>query len=277
MVSGSGIRDCGKRDYAETEEVTSAAGDEQMKIAPPATIALFLAMAQGVQAAEIAVFATGATRDAFKELAPQFERETGHKISAQFDLPPNLYRKIDAGEPFDVILLSTDVEPLIKQGKVAADSRTVLGRTGIGVAIPQGRRKPDFATVEAFKRELLDAKAIATSGEGSSGRYVLALLERLGIADEVKPKLRTGGPGSAAQFVARGEVDFAVIGLPPVLGIPGVEWLGWLPPEIQSWLLFTGGVATAAKEPAAGRALLTFLTTPVAAAVFKAKGLEPVP
>jgi molybdate transport system substrate-binding protein len=106
---------------------------------------------------------------------------------------------------------------------------------------------------------------------------VLALLERLGIAHEIKPKLRTGGSGSAAQFVARGEVDFAVIGLPPVLGVPGVEWLGWLPPEIQNWLVFTGGVATAAKEPAAGRALLSFLTTPAAVAVFKARGLEPVP
>jgi molybdate transport system substrate-binding protein len=248
-----------------------------MKSVPTATIALFLLMAQDVQPAEIAVFATGATREAFSELAPQFERATGHKVSALFDLPTNFYRRIDAGEPFDVILLSTDVEPLIKQGKVVADSRTVLGRTGVGIAIPQGRRKPDFATVEAFKRELLDAKAITTSGEGSSGRYVLALLERLGIADEVKPKLRTGGPGSAAQFVARGKVDFAVIGLPPVLGVPGVEWLGWLPPEIQNWLVFTGGIGTAAKEPAAGRDLLSFLTTPAAVAVFKARGLEPVP
>jgi molybdate transport system substrate-binding protein len=153
----------------------------------------------------------------------------------------------------------------------------VLGRTGVGIAIPAGRRKADFSTVEAFRRELLDAKAITTSGEGSSGRYVLALLDRLGIADAVKPKIRAGAAGSAAHFVARGEVDFAVIGLPPVLGVPGVEWLGWLPAEIQNWLVFTGGLATAAKEPEAGRALLRFLTTPAAVAVFKAKGLEPLP
>jgi molybdate transport system substrate-binding protein len=247
-----------------------------MRVAFAAGIGLSLFMVP-VHAAEIKAFVTGAAREAFTELSPQFERATGHKVTAQFDLPPNFYRRIDAGEPFDVILLSADVEGLIRQGKVAADSRTVLGRTGVGIAIPAGRRKPDFSTVEAFRRELLAAKAITTSGEGSSGRYVLALLDRLGIADEVKPKIRSGAAGSAAQFVARGEVDFAVIGLPPVLGVPGVEWLGGLPVEIQNWLVFTGGLATAAWEPAAGRALLKFLTTPAAVAVFKAKGLEPVP
>jgi molybdate transport system substrate-binding protein len=249
----------------------------RLAVVTAAGIGLSLLTAQSVQAAEITVFVTGAARDAFTELTPEFERATGHKVAAQFDLPPNFYRRIDAGEPFDVILLSADVEGLIRQGKVVADSRTVLGRTGVGIAIPAGRRKPDFSTVEAFRRELIDAKAITTSGEGSSGRYVLALLDRLGIAEQVKPKLRTGGPGSAAQFVARGEVDFAVIGLPPVVGVPGIEWLGWLPAEIQNWLVFTGAVASAAKEPAAARALLSFLTTPAAVAVFKAKGLEPVP
>jgi molybdate transport system substrate-binding protein len=248
-----------------------------MKIGVVLAAGVALLMTDGVSAADLAVFVTGAARDAFTELTPQFERASGHKVNAHFDLPPNFYRRIEAGEPFDVILLSTDVAPLIQQGKVAADSRTVLGRTGVGIAIPQGRRKPEFSTVDAFKRALLDANAITTSGEGSSGRYVLSLLDRLGIAEQVKPKIRSGPPGSAAQLVARGEVDFAVIGLPPVVGVPGVEWLGWLPPEIQNWLLFTGGLASAAKEPAAGRALLSFLTTPPAVAVFKAKGLEPVP
>ena len=218
---------------------------------------------------------TGAARPAFEQLAPQFQQATGHKLSAQFDLPPALVRKVDAGEPFDVLILSYDVEGLIKQGKLAADSRTVLGRTGVGVAIRAGAPKPDFGSVDAFKRALIDAKAIATSGEGSSGRYVASLLERLGIAAEVKPKIKSGGSGSAAQMVANGEVDFAVIGLPPVIGVPGVEWLGWLPPELNNWVVFTGGLSAAAKEPAAGRELLRFLTTPAAVAVFKAKGLEP--
>jgi molybdate transport system substrate-binding protein len=172
--------------------------------------------------------------------------------------------------------LSTDVAPLIEKGKVMSDSRAELGRVGVGIAIPRGKRKPDFSTVDAFRRELLDAKAIATSGEGSSGRYVLALLDRLGIAAQVKPKIKSGAAGDAAHLIARGEVDFAVIGLPPLVGVAGIEWLGYLPAEIQSWLVFTAGISSAAKEPAAARALVRFLTTPEAIAVYKQKGLEPL-
>jgi molybdate transport system substrate-binding protein len=226
-------------------------------------------------AAEIRAFVTGAARAAYQELAPQFERATGHKLTSQIDLPPALIRKIDAGEPFDVIILSLDVAGLIRQGKVAANSRTVLGRTGVGVAVRTGAPKPDIRTVESFKRALLDAKAIATSGEGSSGRYVLTLLDRLGIADQVKPKIKSGGPGRSGELVAEGAVDFVVSGLPPLVGVANVEWIGPIPAELQSWVVFTGGVSSAAKEPEAGRALLAFLTTPAALAVFKAKGFDP--
>jgi molybdate transport system substrate-binding protein len=247
-----------------------------MKIAS-FTAAIFGAtlMAQTAQAAEVRAFVTGAARAAFTEIAPQFEKATGHKIIAQFGLPPELLKKAGSGEPFDVMILSYDVEPLIKQGKLAAGTRTVLGRTGVGVAIPEGAPKPAFNSGDALKTSLINAKFIATSGEGSSGRYVLTLLDRLGIADQVKPKIKSGASGMAAKLLAAKEVDFAVIGLPPVAGVRGVEWLGYLPDSLNSWLPFTGAVNVAAKEPAAGAALLKFLTTPSAAAVFKAKGLEP--
>src|SRR5262245_55671840 len=227
------------------------------------------------QAAEIRVLSTGASRPALTELVPQFERATGHKLVIEYGFPAELVGKINAGEPFDVVILSRDVDDLIAGGKVVADSRRVLGRTGIGIAIPQGAPKPDFSTVDAFKRALLDAKAIATSGEGSSGRYVAGLLDRLGIAEQVKPKIKSGPSGAAAQLVAKREVDFVVSGLPPLVGVAGIEWLGWIPAELNSWVIFGSGVSTAAKEPAAGRALLTFLTSPEAVSVFKAKGFEP--
>ena len=245
-------------------------------LAVAALIATAISTMSGAQAAEIRVLSTGAARSAYEEVAQQFERATGHKLVTHFGLPAELVKKVEAGEPFDVVILSSDVEPLIRQAKVVANSRTLIGRTGVGVAIPQGARRPDFSTVDAFKRELLNAKAIATSGDGSSGRHVITLLDRLGVADQVKPKIKTGPTGTAAQLVAKREVDFAVIGHPPVAGVPGVEWLGWLPDEINSWLVFTGGISVAAKEPDAGRALLKFLIAPGAAAVFKAKGLEPV-
>jgi molybdate transport system substrate-binding protein len=246
-----------------------------MKFAlPAATIGLSLLMTQTTQAAEVKAFVTGAARAAYKTITQQFERDTGHKLLSHFDLPPALVRKIDGGEPYDVIILSYDVEALIKQGKVVADSRTVFGRVGVGVAVRQGSPKPDFSTVEAFKRSLLDAKTIATSGEGSSGRYVASLIERLGIAEQVKPKIRSGGSGASAQMLSRGEVDFVVSGLPPLIGTPGIEWLGYLPEEINSWLVFSGGIGIDAKQAEAGRALLKFLATPAALAVFKANGLE---
>jgi len=239
-----------------------------------ASIGLSLLMTQTTQAAEVKAFVTGAARAAYETITQQFERDTGHKLVTHFDLPPALVRKIDAGEPYDVIILSYDVEALIRQDKVVADSRTVFGRVGVGVAVRQGSPKPDFSTVEAFKRSLLDAKTIATSGEGSSGRYVASLIERLGIAEQVKPKIRSGASGASAQMLSRGEVDFVVSGLPPLIGTPGIEWLGYLPEEINSWLVFSGGIGVNAKESEAGRALLKFLATPAALAVFKANGLE---
>src|SRR5262249_52513117 len=163
-------------------------------------------MAQSqAKAAEIKVLVTGAARPMYDMLAPQFERATGHKLVTTSALPPELVAKVEAGEPFDVIVLSYDVEALIKRGLLEPSSRTVLGQIGIGVAIHTGSPKPDFSTVEKFKQMLLNAKSIATSGEGSSGRYVASLIERLGIADQVKPKIKSGGPGSSAKMLSAGE------------------------------------------------------------------------
>src|SRR5665213_1989305 len=177
-------------------------------------------------AADIRVLCSSAMRGAYDAIAPQFERATGHTLVTRFDLPPNLIKSIDAGEPFDVVILSLDVKGLIKRGVVVAETRTVFGQVGVGIAIRSGAPKPEFGTVDAFKHTLLDAKSIATSGQGSSGRYVAGLIERLGIADQVKPKIKSGGPGRSVQLVADGEVDFVVSGLPPLVGHPGIEWLG---------------------------------------------------
>jgi molybdate transport system substrate-binding protein len=229
------------------------------------------------RAAEVRAFVTGAARPMVDMLAPQFERATGHKLIITSALPPELVAKVEAGEPFDVIVLSYDVEALIKRGLLEASSRTVLGQIGIGVAIHTGAPKPDFSTVEKFKQMLLSAKSIATSGEGSSGRYVASLVERLGIADQVKPKIKSGGPGRSAELLSNGEVDLVVSGLPPLLGKPNIEWLGLIPAEINNFLVFSAGLSTKAKEPEAGRALLRHLASPEAIAVYKAKGLDPAP
>lgn len=235
---------------------------------------ILLAM-PAAHAAELRVLVTSAMRGAYDALVPRFERSTGHRLVSEYDLPPALIRRVDAGEPFDVIILSYDVQDLIKQGKITPDSRTVLGRSGIGIAVRRGAPRPEFETVAAFTRALLAADAIATSGEGSSGRYVLTLLDRLGVADRVRPKIRSGGPGYHARALANGEVDFVISGLPPLLGTPSIEWLGYLPAELQSWVVFSGGLNPRAGQPEGGRALLRFLASPEAAEVFKANGIEP--
>lgn len=246
-----------------------------ISMATAATIAGIIVV-PGAHASDINVFVTNAVRRPYDILVPQFERASGHKVVNQYGLPPELIQKMEAAEPFDVMILSYDVEDLVKQGKLAANSRTVLGRSGVGIAVRRGAPKPDFSSVDAFKRSLLSAKAIATSGDGSSGRFVASLLERLAIADQVKPKIRVGGTDGTAMLLTRGEADFAVTGLPPLLGFPNIEWLGYIPADIQFWVVFSGALNTKAKEPVAGRALLDFLTTPAAVAVFKENGIDSV-
>jgi molybdate transport system substrate-binding protein len=242
-----------------------------------AGLALFALMAPPAQAAEITAFISGAARNALDGIVPLFEQASGHKVAMQSDIQQVLFRRIDAGEPFDVVAISIDVASLIKQGKVAADSRTVFGRTGVGVAVRQGAPRPDFSTVNAFKRMLMEAKSV-THSEGSSGKHFLNLLDRLGMTDAIKPKIvQPTGSGGASRLVASGRAELAVIGLPPVLAVPGLDWLGWLPDELNDWIVFTGGASSTAREPEAARAFLRFLTTPEAAAVFRAKGLEPLP
>ena len=253
-----------------------------MNLSSLVTVATLLATVGGIftapraLGADINVFVTNAARRVYHTLSPQFEHASGHRLLNQYALPPDLIQKMEAGEPFDVIILSYDVEGLVKQGRLVANSRTLFGRSGVGIAVRQGAPKPDFSTVEAFRRSLLVAKAIGTSGEGSSGRFVANLLERLGISDQVKAKIRVGGTDGTAMLLARGEADFAVTGLPPLLGFPNIEWLGYIPAEIQGWIVFSGGLNTKAKEPVAGRALLNFLTTPAAIAVFKDNGIDPM-
>jgi molybdate transport system substrate-binding protein len=226
-------------------------------------------------AAEIKVLCPVAIAPITDELFPQFERASGHKLSVRYGFGPTMKREIEAGEIFDVAILSLDVDDLIKQGKLAAGTRAVLGRTGIGVGVRQGAPKPDISTTEAFKRALLNAKSVAYSG-GASGLYFLGLLDRLGISEDMKSKLKPQPDGGASppRVVAKGEAEIAVTGVMIILMEPGAELIGSLPSQLQHYVIFTGGVSASAKQPEAGRALLNFLTTPSSFAVFKAKGLE---
>jgi molybdate transport system substrate-binding protein len=228
------------------------------------------------RSAQIRVFSSAAPRGIFRELAPDFERTTGHRLVINYEFAADLKRRIEAGDPFDVAVLPPDLaDDLVQRGKLTAGSRVDLGRTGMGVAVRGGEPKPHLETVDVLRQALLAAPTVAYANGGESGAHVLGMLAQLGIAEAMKQNLRLYPAGGAVEAVARGEADLVVIGVAPILYVPGVELVGWLPPELQSYINFTGSIGAAARQADAARALLTSLTSPAAAELFKAQGFEP--
>lgn len=241
-------------------------------------IGLMILLSAGVpaQAAEIKVLSGNGARAAVSELGARFERASGHKVTIRFEVNPEVKRKIEAGESFDVAILNPPVlDDLIRQARIAGDSRAVIGRSGIGVAVREGAPSPDISSVAAFKRTLLEAKSVAYPGEGASGKYFVGLVGRLGIAAEMKPKMRPMPAEYNVEAVARGEVELVVVVASRISGVRGVQLVGPIPQELQTWIGFTGGVSGNAKEPEAARQMLKFFTAPAAAPVLKAAGVEP--
>jgi len=215
------------------------------------------------------------TRGVVSELARRFERDTGHKVAGEFVVIAVIKRRIEAGEPFDVVIPGPElIQQLVQQGKVAADANAPFGRTGVGLAVRQGAPKPDIGTPENLKRALLAARAVGHSREGQSGVGFRAALDKLGIAEEMRPRLRTYEEGGYVAALKRGEVDMVASGLGPILEMREVAVLGPLPAEVQSYVRFSVGVSTATKEPGTARQLMRFLLSPRAAPVFSAKGME---
>jgi molybdate transport system substrate-binding protein len=230
------------------------------------------------EAAETRVFSSAAPRGILREITPAFERMTGQRLVIEYAFAADLKRRIEAGDSFDVAILPPDIaDDLVRQDKLVAGSRVGLGRTGLGVAVRKGAPKPDVGTVDAFRNALLAAPTVAYAEGGASGVQIHGLLARLGIADAMERKLRPYPTGGAVEAVARGEADLVVIGVSPILYVPAVTLAGWLPPELQSYIVFTGSVGAAAKQPAAAQILLSLLTSPAAVAFAKSQGFEPVP
>jgi molybdate transport system substrate-binding protein len=248
-------------------------------LAAAATVgaAVLVGQASAAKAAEIAVFATASLRQALEKLGPQFERASGHKLNYQLGTSAPLKRQIDAGALFDLaILVPASLDALIKEGKVQPETRVDVARSAIGVAVKAGAPKPETDSAEALRRTLLAAKSISYSGEGASGKYFTGLLERLGVAAEVTPKLRPLPSGEAVAPVAKGEVEMAVITLANIVGVPGVEIAGLLPRDMQHYTVYTAGVATTSRNAEAAKALIALLMAPDTTPAIEAAGMERV-
>ena len=232
---------------------------------------LFMGQAQ---AAEIKVLASTAVKTTLEELGPQFEKATGNKVDLEFAPAAVLKVKIDQGTAFDVAILTAPViDALAGEGKIDT-TRTAISHSGIGVAIHKGAAKPDISTTEAFKRALLNARSVGFTAAGATGAYLKSLFEKLGIADELKSKLKPL-QGAAGEAAASGEVEIGMTQISEILPYANAELVGPLPPDIQSYTYFSAAVSTVSKEADAARAFIKFLAAPAALTVIKAKGMEP--
>jgi molybdate transport system substrate-binding protein len=242
--------------------------------AAAAGLAMAFALASA-NAADVKVISSNALKSVLEELAPQFEKASGHKLVFHWGAVAALKPQIEKGEPFDMTVLTVAaIDDLAKQGKLVAATRAALARSGIGVAVRKGAPRPDISTTEAFKRAMLNAKSVAYVEQGQSGIYLKDLFVRLGIADAIKPKLKLP-PTAAAEFIARGEAEIGMTQISEILPYAGAELVGPVPADIQLYTNFAAAAATDAKQPDGARALIKFLTSPAAAPVIKVKGLDP--
>jgi molybdate transport system substrate-binding protein len=234
--------------------------------------------ARGAAAVEIKVLTAGAFKQVLLALVPEFEKQTGHKVTIDNATVGALTKRIEGGEAFDIAVLTPKaVDDLIAKGKFAAGSRQNLARVGVGVVVKDGTPKPDISTVDAFKKALLAAKSVAyidPAAGGSSGIYVSGLLDRLGIAGEVKPKAKLIHGGAVAEHIAKGEAEVGIHQISEILPVKGTTLVGPLPADIQNYTVYAVGVSANAKQTEAAKALIKALSGSAAATVLKSKGMD---
>src|SRR5215208_1781619 len=247
------------------------------------TIALGLALlgitaGSTASAAEIRLLSASALHPAIDALIPDFEKSSGHKITVAYDTAGAVADRVQKGEAADIVTSSVPmIDRLQAQGKVVAGDRVIIAKVGVGAFMRTGAAKPDISSADAFKRSMLAAKSIAypdPAGGGASGIYVASLLERLGIAAEMKPKTTLSTFETLYASVATGEVEIGFNQVSEILAQPTVELAGPLPSAIQNYTQFAPGIVTGSSQTDAGRALVTFLSSAAAKTVLKAKGFE---
>ena len=248
-----------------------------------ACLSLAVGLAAPAAAADVSVVTSGGFTEAYKILAPRFERETHIHVNSAFgasmgDTPDAIPNRLKRREPIDVIILATPgLEDLIKQGMVDASTRVDLVRSLIGMAVRTGAPKPDISSVDALKRTLLQVKSIGTS-DSASGVYLRTVLfPRLGIADQIKAKSKViDARERVGDALARGDIEVGFQQISELKPVPGITIVGTLPDGAQQETIFAAAIPKGAKSPAEARRLIAFLASPAAAPVITQSGLEPI-
>jgi molybdate transport system substrate-binding protein len=231
------------------------------------------------RAGEIKLLCAVALQPALDLLIPDFEKSSGHKVTAAYGNAGAILDRFQKGEAADLVINAAPLmDQLRAQGKVVDGDRIIVAKVGVSAFARKGATKPDISTPDAFKRSMLAAKSIIypdPAGGGASGIYMSSLLERLGIAAEMKPKTKLS-PSAKVLYasVASGDVEIGFNQISEVLAQPSVEFVGPLPPEIQNYTQFSPGIVTGTSQADAAKALVTFLTSPAAKRVLRAKGFE---
>ena len=227
-------------------------------------------------AAEIVVYSTTAVEEALHDIIPIFEGASGHKINMTFIAGPELVAKVRSDITGDLVIGPSDfTDPLLKDGKLVAGSRVDFARSGIGIAVRKGAPKPDVGTPQALKAALLAAKSVSCS-KGVSGLHFIGVLERLGIAEEVKAKLVSPqGRERVGTIVARGDAEIGVQQFSELLPIDGIDILGPLPGDLQRFMVYGASALPGSKEPAAAQEFINFLRSEPATTIISRKGMAP--
>ena len=234
------------------------------------------------QAAELKVLSAFGMQSVLEDLGPKFERTTGHKLAISYATGGATVKRVQGGDAADVVItLRQGIDTLVKDGKAVAGNVTALARAGIFVAVRKDAPKPDVSSPDALKRTLLAAKSISyvdPASGGASGIHFAKVLDRLGIANEMKSKTVFPNPKAPAEVgvvVANGEAEIGVHIIQELMPVAGIEIVGPLPGDLQDTVIFSAAIMTGAKDAAAAKTLVDFLRTPDSAKVIKAKGMEP--
>ena len=248
-----------------------------------ANVGFMLLVGIAAEAAEVKVLAAFGIRPVMEDLGPKFERASGHQLAITFDSGPATVKRVQGGETADVVIIPRErIDGFVKDGKAAAGNVTVVARSrGLGVAIRKGAPKPDISSPEALKRTLLAAKSITYPDPArgtATGTHFAKVLDRLGIANEMKQKTvfpKIAGGAAVGALVANGEAEIGVLQGQVLISVAGIELVGLLPDDLQNAVVFAAAIMAGANDIEASKALVNFLRTPEAAAVIKAKGMEP--
>jgi molybdate transport system substrate-binding protein len=237
---------------------------------------LCLCPASAAQSSSIRVLVSNGLKASMEELSTSCEASVGHPLDIRYNSTASVKKSIDGGERFDVTMITTEaIDDLVKQGKLAGDSKVSIGRSELGIGIKMGVPKPDIKTVEGLKKALREVKSITYPQDGASRGYIDNMFERLGIAAEVKPKIILApGSGPATQSVADGKAGFVITLFSEILPIKGVDILGALPGEFQSDIKFSAATSTTVSDRQAAKAVIACMTGSKATPVLKAKGID---